>query len=469
MVKEEKTFEEEFTLSVQKKFLGLLMYDKSWAAINGLEIILPEYFENDKLKRICKWIHEYYNKYKCLPTKPVLKELATDFVNSTSHSDNDYYAYDKVIEDICSLEDIAEADYFKNKAIDFVKQVSWRQALAKGGDVLKVGNYEEAINAFRKVLLISAENDIGLDFSETSTDTFIEKLTESYDTSNMLKTGIPDWDKALGGGFVRKNVHIIAAPPGHGKSRIMAYLTRQAMATNKRVIFITLELDQIETMANINTSITGFGINDMLTLAKREEFSSKINVFKNTYNPDLIIKFFKPSTINADTIYNFIQKVIQKKEEKTGIPWKPDVIFIDYMDKMLPIQKVKGNSYEDMGGVANDCKNLGISFDCPVITASQLGKYSWNLTGSQVVSMDSIAESAQKVHIAHSMTTVNANPDEKAAGKARLFMAKSRSGSPGTTIYCMNNLGRCLLEQIEPWDPSNPGIKASYEVKSSSK
>lgn len=469
MESQEKTFEEEFTLPIQKKFLGLLMYDKSWAALNGLEIILPEYFENERLKRICTWIHDYYRKYKNIPTKPVLKETARDFINSSSKLDSEYYAYDKIIEEMCSLDDIAEVEYFKKKAVDFVKQLAWKQALEKGSNVLKLGNYDEALAAFRKVLNISAENDLGIDFNETSTETFLEKLGEAYDKENMLKTGVPGWDKALGGGFVRKNVHIIAAPPGHGKSRIMAFLTKQALIDMKRVIFITLELDQIETMANINTSICGLTLHEMLSQTAREEFNEKICNFKNTYHPDLTIKFFKPATVNTDTLYNYIQKVIQTREEKLGINWKPDVIFIDYMDKLLPIQKVRGNSYEDMGGVANDCKNLGISFDCPVITASQLGKYSWNIKGSEVVSMDSIAESAQKVHIAHSMTTINANPDEKVLGRARLFMAKSRSGTPGVTIYCENLLGKCLLAEVDQWDPNNPGATAGYEIKSSSK
>ena len=139
------------------------------------------------------------------------------------------------------------------------------------------------------------------------------------------------------------------------------------------------------------------------------------------------------------------------------------------MDKLLPTQKVRGNSYEDMGGVANDCKNLAISFDCPVITGSQLGKYSWNVKNTEVVSMDSIAESAQKVHLAHSMTTINANPGEKANLRARLFMAKSRSGSVGKVIWAEVNLGRCYMAETTPWDPSNPGTTVEYEVRSATK
>lgn len=469
MSEKELTFEEEFTLPVQKKILALLIFDQDWAAINGLDIILPEYFENQHLKRVCKFIHEYFRKYKQIPSQKALFEMSRDYVNDTALPQSEYYACENIIKEIFEMHDIKDFEFFKDKAVKFARQVTWKKALEKGGSVLKHGNYSEAIELFKKVLNIDGDNDLGLDFYDTSTEAFVESLSEAYDKENMLKTGISKWDEALGGGFVRKNLHIIAAPPGGGKSRIMAFLAREAMKQNKRIIFITLELDQTETMANINTAVTGLGIGQMLSMQSRQEFEEKIQMFKNTFNPDLTIKFFKPASVNADTIYNYIQKLSRIKEEKFNIKWKPDVIFLDYMDKLLPTQKVRGNSYEDMGGVANDCKNLAISFDCPVITGSQLGKYSWNVKGSEVVSMDSIAESAQKVHLAHSMTTINSNPSEKAAHRARLFMAKSRSGSVGTVIWSEINLAKCYIEEKDPWDPLNVGLTVDYEVRSAIK
>ena len=82
--------------------------------------------------------------------------------------------------------------------------------------------------------------------------------------------------------------------------------------------------------------------------------------------------------------------------------------------------------------------------------------------------MNSVAESAAKVHLAHSMTTINANPNEKANGKARLFLAKSRSGSPGKTIYCNWNLGKCLIEETEPWKQEDLTNLVSYNVRDAS-
>lgn len=80
-----------------------------------------------------------------------------------------------------------------------------------------------------------------------------------------------------------------------------------------------------------------------------------------------------------------------------------------------------------------------------------------------------MAESSRKAHLAHSITTINVNPGEKAQGKARLFMAKSRSGSPGKTIFIEQNLGKCLLTQVPEWDPVTLQGTDTYTVKGSIK
>lgn len=459
------SFDTEFTLDIQKKFLQLLVFDQKWAALNGLDIIKPEFFENRILHNLCKWIHEYHKKYKNIPTKDVLKEKAKDFININNLGMKEYFQYAETIDHIFTLDDNTDLEFFKDKAIVFVRQAAWQQVLAKGTETLKEGNYEEAINAFKKVLTLGSENDLGLDFEDTTTEKFLDLLKEDYDKGSMLQTGIPAWDKALGGGFVKKNLHLIGAAPGGGKSKTMAYLTKQAMESFKKIIFITLELSETETQANINCAITGLNMYQMLNPENREEFDHKLAMFKANFHPQCVVKFYKPGAITADTIHNFIQKVIQHKKETLGIDWKPDVIFVDYLDKLLPTQKVKGNIYEDVGGVATDLKNLAITFDCPVISGSQLGRYTWSIKGDQVVNMDAIAESAQKIHLAHSLTTLNANPAEKEQGKVRLYLAKSRSGIPGTVVWCNNDLGRCKMQETEPWDPNTMITSTTFTIK----
>lgn len=821
----EYVFDDEYQISTQKKFLSLLVLDREWSKLSGIDLIRPEYFESIRLKNICTWIHRYYKQYKELPSDLVLKEEVTKFINDKGLSEKEYYNYDTIINEIFAIENKKDLDFFKDKAIGFIRQVAWKKALAKGGDALKLNNFNEAINTFKEALHVGANTDLGMDSKKLSPTDLLNNLREAYDPKEMIKTGIPAWDAALGGGFVKNNLHILAAPPGAGKaiscntligtpngwkkageikvgdyligrdgnptkvlavypqgvisnykvvfndgvetnccenhlwtvidmksnlkkwkvyslkeiiekglfkpyspsrqasgrkpavrwkiplvepvnysekeyiihpynmgvllgdgclciksdvrfsnsskdifiknkfesflpnnlklsqkkmhgykneceqysviqkekelfknqyineikrlglagtksetkfipeeykfgsveqrlellrglmdtdgtignrnrigyasinkklaedvleivqslggmgeikirkhkstkfecgyyeyyvvrinlnkinpfslprkaekwyptnrgryivdiikqedadsicfkvdnteelfviehyivthnSRSMAFLTKQALMDFKRVVFITLELTEEETYANIASAITGLTMHDMLCKENEEEFTEKFVNFNEQYNSDLFVKFYRPGTTNADTVDNYIQQIIRDREHAGIKNWKPDVIFLDYMDKMIPTQKVKGNTYEDIGGIANDCKNLAITYGCPVITGSQLGRISWTINNSEVISMDNIAESAMKVHLAHSMTTLNANPGEKLMSKVRLYLAKSRSGKPGQVIYCEQELGKCLMYETTPWDPAELQAEAGFAVKS---
>lgn len=819
----EISFDEEFDLTIQKKFLGLLVLDKTWSELSGLEAIKAEYFDDPVLYNICKWIHDYYKKYKDIPTKTILKEKAKEFVNNGGHSLQEFYWYTDALEQIYEIDGgESSLNYYRDKAVAFVRQQIWKKTLQNAGKVFSLTNYNTALEQFQQIMSIGCENDLGLDLGNITSDEILALIGDTYDKSNMVRTGIPSWDSALGGGFVRDNLHLIAACPGGGKevsvntpiltpdgwklakeikigdyligrngkptqvlgvypqgisqnykitfndksitncginhlwgvydtgtrksnelktlslkeilekglfkkcsekrkisgrkpqvrwkiplvepvkfdkkeyiispynmgallgdghfgkesiclscsekskpiiekfikelpeslkvvlhkqpenscpqytiqpkirysknniykqeinrlklkntisrtkfipkeyllgsveqridllrglmdtdgtsdkgckisyatiskqlakdvvelvqslgglahinlksrkpreshkfkdetyynviinininpftieyksknwhetkysryitnveqqedvesvcfkvsaedelfvmenytvthnSRMMAYLTKSALEDMKKVVFITLELNEAETMANILTSMTGLTLHDMLKPENRQQFEEKRAMFQNTYASDCVVKFYKPSTVTCDTIQNYIFKLIQHKKEVSGIDWKPDIIFLDYLDKLLPTQKVKGNMYEDIGGVADDCKNLAITFRCPVVSGSQLGRVSWNLNGDEVISMASISDSARKAHLAHSLTTINVNPGEKELGKARLFMAKSRSGQPGKTIFIEQNLGKCLMYETDPWDPKTLQGTTVYTIK----
>ena len=100
MNEEDLTFNDNFNIAVQKKFLSLLIFEKQWAILNGFDIIKPEYFENVGLQNICKWIHQHYKKFKSLPTKLILKEYVQNFINSSNANPNDYYTYERTLDEI---------------------------------------------------------------------------------------------------------------------------------------------------------------------------------------------------------------------------------------------------------------------------------------------------------------------------------------------------------------------------------
>lgn len=464
------SFENEFTLPIQEKILSLLIFESEWAKLDGLEIIKPEYFENKSLKAICTWIHKYYKEHKDVPTKEVLENEAKDYVNTYNLPAKDYYVIEDKIKAVYYLEESRDMEYFKQKAIDFVRQVEWKKALARGGDCFKKGNFADAVEAFKKVLSIGSETNLGIDLSETDPNAILDAIKDSYDPDKMIKTGIKSLDDALGGGLVKNSLSLFAATSGGGKSKFLAFLTKECLKRKKRVIYITLELTEEETMQNILTSMTSLSLGELMKEENRVIFNEQVTKFRNLYSDNVIVKFYKPNAITADTVHNYIQKVINVKKNKGILDWRPDIIILDYMDKMLPVDRVKNASiYETGANVASDCKNLAITFECPVVTGSQVGRSAWNLSGDEVVSIASVAESAAKIHLCHNFISFNQNPNEKELGLSRFYVGKARSGHTGKLIYMEHNLSRNHFEEKEPWTQESLKGTVPQTVKDTTK
>lgn len=342
--------------------------------------------------------------------------------------------------------------------------------MARGGECFKKGNFEEAVNAFKNILSIGSETNLGIDLSETDPNVILDAIKDSYDPDKMIKTGIDSLDRALGGGLVKNSLSLFAATSGGGKSKFLSFLTKECLKKKKRVIYISLELTEEETMQNILTSMTGFTLGELMKEENRVAFNEKVSIFRNMYGDNVIVKFYKPNAITADTIHNFIQKVINVKKNKGIYDWRPDIIILDYMDKMLPIERVKNASiYETGANVASDCKNLAITFECPVVTGSQVGRSAWNLTGDEVVSIASVAESAAKIHLCHNFVSFNQNPNEKELGLSRFYVGKARSGQTGKLIYMEHNLARNNFVEKEPWTQESLKGTVPQTVKDTTK
>jgi hypothetical protein len=116
---------------------------------------------------------------------------------------------------------------------------------------------------------------------------------------------------------------------------------------------------------------------------------------------------------------------------------------------MNPTDGVKGNDYNDMGGVYYDLSYLGDLFECPVVTASQPQRHAWFLP---IVELEHMADSSKKAHIAYSVLTLNQLRKEAEEGKFRIYTAKVRRGYTGKMIYCSFDKGKVQIAPAEQWD-----------------
>lgn len=457
----------DFDEELQFKILQLCVQDYQWATSVGLEIIEARFFDNEMYGKIFDWVKYLMQKYNTDIKMPILKDCATKVYNDQKINLEQKVLYDKVIERLYdSLDDFsAGIDYLKERALEFAKKEKFRQGLQQSVNLLKMDPdaYEQAIPLMEKALSVGSGLDLGMDLKRDILN-LPQILGKKYDKVNMVSTGLKGLDEAIGGGWIRGTLSLIGASAGSGKSRSMAYFAAQALKQGKKVVFITLELDEDETLANVVSSLTKKTWWEMMNpdpLVQEDFQTAAINV-RDTLESNLKVKFYINKTISSQTIMAYLMRL------KSSEGFTPDFIVVDYMDLLQPIEKPKGRSeesnYDALGTVCFDLIKIAKMFKVPVISGTQLGRASWDIRGSEVVSMAAVSESAKKAFNSHNLLTINRNSSEKELGKARFYTAKARTGHQNEVIYTNYDLGTCTIEEVPPYDPTEE-VEGAVNVK----
>lgn len=250
-------------------------------------------------------------------------------------------------------------------------------------------------------------------------------------------------------------------------TRCMSYFAAEALRQGKKVVFITLELDESEILANLASALTGFTWWDMLNpdKEKMEEYQNAVkNVKQALNNANLKVKFYINKSISSQAIISYLMRL------KATENFVPDLVVVDYMDLLLPIAgagskgKMDDSNYDILGTVCFDLIKVAKMFHTPVVSGTQLGRSSWDLSGKEVISMASVSESAKKAFNAHNLITINRNTSEKELGKARFYTAKARTGNTGSVVYTNFDLARCKIVEVDAYDPSD-GPETEVTIK----
>jgi replicative DNA helicase len=132
----------------------------------------------------------------------------------------------------------------------------------------------------------------------------------------------------------------------------------------------------------------------------------------------LIIKEFPNNTIKVSGIKNFLNELKKRK----GV--NPDAIVIDYLN-LICADNQTGNSYTDVKNVTENVRALSYIFNCPVITATQLGRDAFNMENPGI---ETISESIGSAQTADVVISVFSTEDARANGMINLGIQKNRYG-----------------------------------------
>jgi replicative DNA helicase len=428
---ETETFSK-FGKTFQEKLVKTILFDRNFA--NQMEEVLDtSYLELKYLQVFVDLMFQHKQDYPHPTYEAMVSVVRTqtdDYSNSIIKQVIDFMA--RIKSNAIGDED---QEYVMEKSLDFCKKQKLKEAILKSVGLLQSQSFEQIQKVINDAMNLGADNNHGHDYHKDVLDRFELKMR------NPVSTAWDEIDSITKGGLGKRELGVVVAPTGAGKSMALAHLGAMAVVKGKTVVHYTLELADTVVGQRYDSCITGIRLQDLMSMKE-----SILGVIEHIPG-QLIIKEYPTKSATTRTLNTHLEKLRQK-----GI--EPDMVIVDYADLLKPtatgfksqeLRHSLGNLYEELRGIAQ-------TWDIPVWTASQTNRSGLN---AEVITMESISEAFSKCFVADFICSISRTMEDKTENKGRMFVAKNRNGIDGVVYPMEIDTAKVHLRVLPPDEDSS--------------
>ena len=409
--------------SFQEKLCMVILDDRAFA--DQIEEVLDiNFLELNYLKLFLTKVFSYREKYGVHPSRDIMKTILRSDLDAenelTAKQVREFYVRSQIA-------DLTDVEYIKDTSLDFCKKQNLKSAMVKSIGLLQNSSYDEISQVINDSLKLGMDNDEGYDWKKDFEERFKPRFR------NPISTGWDLIDNISKGGLGQKELGVVIAPTGAGKSMVLVHLGTQALKAGKTVVHYTLELQDTVIGSRYDSCLTKVPLGNLMS------FKEKIYEEVQDIEGRLIVKEYPTKSATTHTIKTHLEKL---KMRNINV----DMIIVDYADLLRPVrsQREKRNEletiYEVLRGIASE-------MECPIWTASQTNRSGLN---AEVITMEAISEAFNKCFVSDFIFTVSRTVDDKVANSGRVFVAKNRNGPDGLVFPIFMDTSTVSIKVLQP-------------------
>jgi replicative DNA helicase len=392
----------------QYRLIYQLLTDKKFTT-NIIDIIDPNYFEDEYLRMVSATIKGAHEKDESVPDFGSLKIRLLERVN-------DEIKRSYILEILAKIENVEVNDspFVQDMAMKFCKQQELKKTIGEISKIIDKGdveNYNVCEDLIRKALEIGNNKDDGINVTDNIDDVL------SDDFRDPIPTGISGLDDYMQGGLSKGELAVILAPFGVGKTTMITKIANSAHNEGHNVLQIFFEDNKKVIQRKHFSCWTNIELNE---LANNKEIVKEEVIKRTTDSGTLTLKKFPSDGTTIPKIKQYIRRLIARGK-------KPDLVLLDYIDCVQPTKQFK-NEWDGEGNVMRQFESMLDELDIAGWTAVQGNRSS---IGSEIVEADQIGGSIKKGQIGHFIVSVAKSLDQKDNGTANMAILKSRFGKDG--------------------------------------
>ena len=422
----------------QESVARLMMEDRPFCD-QITEILELEFFDSSYLRAFVEIILDYREKYN---QHPHFATLHTEIKKGNSNYDG---AVNKQLRDFLvriQSDDVNDKAYIKDQAIDFCKKQCLKKAILESANLVKKGNYDSITKIINEALSKGNDQNFGHDWFMDVDERYVKK------SRKPITTGWQRIDEITKGGIGAKELAVVIAPTGAGKSMVLVHLGAQALMLGKKVVHYTLELADTVVGIRYDSSLAKIDLRDIMD--SKDLVKEKIQ----DVSGKLIIKEYPTKSASTKSIKNHLEKL--KKQNIL-----PDIVIVDYADLLRPISH-GAEKRHDLESIYEELRGMATEFECAFITASQTNRGGLN---AEVITMESISEAFNKCFVADFIFSLSRTPQDKQANSGRIFIAKNRNGPDGLVFPAAVDWSTVSIDVLERrGDEEPPQLNAKEQL-----
>lgn len=338
-----------------------------------------EYFQSQEDKVLFKIYSRYFTKHNAIPSR---QAILVDIENLKQSADV-YNAVKGVVSE--SIEFTETEQYLVDATEKFCRDQAIYNALRESV-LIADGQSKMSADAIPSILTQA----LSVCFNTQVGHDYVSEADLRYEYYHAVEARIPTgsktFDEVTRGGWPRKTLNVLLAPPHGGKSFVMTNFGVGALNAGYNVLYITAEMSEFEIGKRFDTNMMNVDF-DTLQLMTKPIFENKFRSVVEKTKGVLKIKEFPTASAHCGHFRSLLADLKQKQN------FIPDLIIVDYMG-IISSEKYKAqsgaNSYTIQKSVAEELRALAIETNTAVITAVQTNRSG---VGNTEVDMTSTSES----------------------------------------------------------------------------
>jgi replicative DNA helicase len=356
---------------------------------------------------------ESYNKE--FDNKPNIKELGIYIRNSGEISES---LKEKVIGTYKSVmlePPVENEEFLISQTEKFIQKEELSAAIFKSADLIENNQpFEPIIGMIEGALSVTFDFDTGMKFGSSEDDRY------EYYTRRIqgLSIGLPSVDRALGSGLRTKTLNVVVAPSHGGKSAFLISSAATAYLKKKDVLFISLEMTDMEISRRIDANLLNHSANDLGSLGKQEYIKRMQDIIDESGN--LVVKDYSAGTFSVLTLKSLLNEL---KGENGFVP---ELICIDYIGLMTSTRTslAQAGGYSFFKSIAEELHGFSKNEDVIILTAAQLNRSAYNNLDS---GLDSIADSLGVIQTADNVIALLSTDQLREMDQSLIKFLKNRN------------------------------------------